>query len=66
MKRYRIITYLCILLGGGFVIYANPKALQNPYYLIAGFVLLMIGLYRVSKGIPNKTDHSETTDTDEA
>ena len=47
----RIINIVFILVGGGIALYANPEEDQNEYLLIFGVVILMIGLYRLSKGI---------------
>ena len=37
-------------------VYAKAGAEQNVYILIAGIVLLMLGVYRISKNIPSKND----------
>lgn len=52
----RIISYFLIVIGGLVAIYAQAKEDQNQYVLIAGIVILMIGIYRVSRNIPSKRD----------
>jgi len=47
----RVINIVFILVGGAIALYANPEEDQNEYLLIFGVVILMIGLYRLSKGI---------------
>ena len=50
----RWITFVLILFGGGVAVYAQAGEKQNTYLLIIGLVALMLGLFRLSKGIPDK------------
>jgi hypothetical protein len=50
----RYINLILIILGGGIAIYAEAGEQQNVYILISGLLVLMIGLYRFSKQIPDK------------
>ena len=52
----KYINYIFILLGAIVAIYAKTGTSQNQYILIGGIVILMIGVYRVSKGVPNRND----------
>lgn len=39
--------------------YAKAEEQQNQYILIAGIMLLMIGIYRIAKTIPSKKDNED-------
>ena len=52
----KYINYIFILLGAIVAIYAKTGTDQNQYILIGGIVVLMIGVYRVSKAIPSRND----------
>ena len=56
MNISRLISYLCIIAGGIIAIYAQAEAKQNTYLLMGGIVLLMLGIYRISRNIPSKYD----------
>lgn len=56
MNFNKNINYLFILLGGIAALYAQAGEEQNEYLLISGIVLLMIGLYRVSRNLSSKSD----------
>ncbi|WP_299336199.1 hypothetical protein [uncultured Psychroserpens sp.] len=55
----RKISYLLILIGGIIAIYAQAQEQQNQYILIGGIVILMVGIYSVSRRIPSKTDNED-------
>ena len=59
MNRSRIISIICLLVGAATAIYAQAEAQQNTYLLIGGIVLLMIGVYSISRNIPSKYDKQE-------
>lgn len=56
------INYLFILIGGLVALYAQAGETQNQYLLIGGIVMLMIGLYRISRNLSSK---SESLDNDQ-
>ena len=60
MPNSRTINFILIVIGGVIAIYAEPGDGQNTYILLAGVMLLMIGLYRLSKGISSKKYNEET------
>lgn len=62
MKTSRLINFLLILIGGIIAIYAKAGTEQNEYILIGGIVILMIGVYRLSKNIPSKNDSEMSSD----
>ena len=64
MKFSRLINMLLIIFGAFVAIYAKAGEKQNVYILIVGIVLLMLGVYRISRNIPNKND--QETHSDEA
>ena len=43
-----------MVIGGAVAIYAEAGEDQNLYILIGGLFVLMIGLYRLSRQIPDK------------
>ena len=53
----RIISYILIVIGGIIAIYAQAREAQNQYILITGIVILMLGVYNVSRHIPSKNDN---------
>ena len=52
-------NYVLIILGSIVAIYAKNVTEQNEYILIGGIVVLMIGIYRISKSIPSKKDDDD-------
>lgn len=55
----RIISYVLIVIGGFVAIYANAQDHQNTYVLIIGIIVLMIGIYRISRNIPSKRNQDD-------
>ena len=60
MNFSRLLNIILILIGGLIALYAQAEAKQNNYLLIAGIVLLMVGLYRISSKIPSKDNTDDT------
>lgn len=60
MNYSRLISIASIVFGGVIAFYAQAEKEQNQYVLIAGIMLLMFGLYRISRNIPSK--HAEDSD----
>lgn len=56
MLIMKYLNYIFIVLGAIVAIYAKTGTEQNQYILIGGIVILMIGIYRISKTIPSKDD----------
>jgi hypothetical protein len=62
----KLITFSLILIGAIIAIYAKAEKNQNVYILVLGIIVLMIGLYRLSKGIPSKsTNQDENVNSEE-
>jgi len=63
----RFINVILILTGGLIALYAQAEDNQNVYILIGGIVMLMTGLYRLSRGISSKRmeDDNESIDNQE-
>lgn len=59
MLNSRIFNFILILVGGSIAIYAKAEEEQDVYILLAGIILLMIGLYRLSRGISSQRDNNE-------
>ncbi|HMC01583.1 MAG TPA: hypothetical protein VKN14_11165 [Flavobacteriaceae bacterium] len=59
------INYLFIIIGGIVAFYAQHDEQQNQYILIGGIVLLMIGIYRLAKTIPSKSEKDEDSHNDD-
>lgn len=55
----KYLNYILILLGAIIAMYAKAEEQQNQYILIAGIMLLMIGVYRIAKTIPSKKDNED-------
>jgi hypothetical membrane protein len=60
----RIINYFLILIGAFVAIYAQAEEDQNQYILIGGIMVLMIGVYRISRNIPSKQNQEENNQND--
>ncbi|MGZ0016661.1 hypothetical protein [Yeosuana sp. AK3] len=58
----KYLNYILIVLGSIIAIYAKTGTNQNEYILIGGVVVLMIGVYRISKTIPSKYDQDDSND----
>lgn len=56
----QLINFLLIVIGGSFLIFEISGKKENVYFLIAGIVLLMFGLYRATNHwVYTKDDHKE-------
>ena len=55
----KYLNYLFIIIGAVVAMYAKTGTEQNQYILIGGIALLMIGIYRITKTIPNKNDEDD-------
>lgn len=53
------INYLLIIVGGLIALYAQAGETQNQYLLIGGIVILMMGLYRISRNLSSKSESSD-------
>ena len=62
MNLSRVLNVFLIVLGAIVAVYAKAGAEQNVYILISGIVLLMLGVYRISRNIPSKNDQETNTD----
>jgi hypothetical membrane protein len=62
MPKSRLFNFILIFAGGLIALYANAEKEQDVYILLAGIILLMIGLYRLSRGISSKKEINRTLD----
>lgn len=62
MLIMKYLNYIFIVFGAVVAIYAKTGTEQNQYILIGGIVILMIGIYRISKTIPSKDDNDLNND----
>lgn len=61
----RLVNIILILGGGIIALYSQAEENQNVYILIGGIVMLMTGLYRLSRNISsinNGTDDSSNNE----
>lgn len=58
----KYLNYLFIIVGAFVAMYAKTGTEQNENILIGGIVLLMIGVYRITKSIPNKNDEDDNSE----
>ena len=66
MLNSRTFNFILILVGGIIAIYAKAEEQQDVYILLIGVMLLMFGLYRLSRGISSKTKNTDkSTNLDE-
>ena len=54
MINSRTLNFILIMVGSLIAIYANAKKQQEVYILLIGIMILMFGLYRVSRSISDK------------
>lgn len=59
MNLKKAFNYILIVIGGFIAIYAQFDEQQNVLILIIGIVVLMAGIYRISRHIPSKFDRDE-------
>lgn len=52
-------NYILIATGAIVAMYAKAGKSQNQIILIAGIVILMIGVYRIAKTIPSKNEENQ-------
>ncbi len=55
----RVVSYILIVLGGIVAIYAQAGESQNQMILIGGIVILMVGIYSLSRNIPSKNNDDQ-------
>lgn len=60
----KYLNYILIIIGAFVAIYARAGAEQNQYILIGGIIILMIGIYRISKTIPSRNEENDNTNTE--
>jgi len=61
MLNSRTLNFALILIGGIVALYAESDEEQSIYILLGGIMLLMIGLYRLSKGISSKNQSEDNS-----
>jgi LPXTG-motif cell wall-anchored protein len=61
----KYINYILILAGAVVAIYAKTGTEQNQYILIGGIMMLMAGIYRISKTIPSRDADERNYDNNE-
>ncbi|MEP1489401.1 MAG: hypothetical protein ABJK28_13340 [Algibacter sp.] len=61
----KYINYILILVGAFIAMYAKAGADQNQALLVIGIVMLMLGVYRVSRMIPSKNKEEEGVEDSE-
>lgn len=59
MNISKNINYILIAVGGFVALYAQNQEEQNQMIMIGGLVVMMIGIYRISKRIPSKNDSDD-------
>lgn len=62
MKNF---NYLLIIIGAAVAIYSKAGSEQNQYILIGGIIILMLGIYRISRTIPSKHNDDDEQNTNE-
>ncbi|AUS06175.1 hypothetical protein [Pseudotamlana carrageenivorans] len=60
----KYLNYILIVIGAFIAIYAKANANQNQYVLIGGIVVLMLGIYRVAKTVPSKSENEDLDNQD--
>lgn len=60
MKNF---NYLLIIIGAAVAMYSKVGTEQSQFVLIGGIVILVLGIYRISKNIPSKHQKDEDNNT---
>lgn len=55
-------NYILIIFGAAVAIYSKAETEQNQYILIGGIMILMFGIYRISRSIPSKNAEDKDVD----
>ncbi|TXD85120.1 hypothetical protein ESY86_00820 [Subsaximicrobium wynnwilliamsii] len=63
MNISKTLSYVMILIGAMVAIYAKAQVNQNEYILIGGIVLLMVGVYRISRNISSKSERENDNES---
>lgn len=56
---YKYINLVLIVIGIIIGFYGSNQNPKNEIFLVAGIILIMIAVYRISKTIPSKADSDE-------
>lgn len=56
------LNYLLIIIGAVVAVYSKAGAEQNQYVLIGGIVMLMLGIYRISRNIPSRNEEEDSNE----
>lgn len=56
MKNF---NYILIIVGAAVAMYSKAGTEQSQYLLIGGIVILMLGIYRISRTIPSRHEDEE-------
>jgi len=55
----KYINYILVILGAFVAMYAKAGANQRQELLVVGIVMLMLGIYRISKQVPSKSEKED-------
>jgi membrane-bound ClpP family serine protease len=62
----QVINSILILTGGALLIFEISGGKENVYFLIAGIILLMFGLYRATNHwVETKDDHKQGEESED-
>ena len=53
-------TYLPLIIGAVILVSANSERFKTPYLYIFGIVLMMFGLYNISKTVRSKVNNYDS------
>lgn len=59
MNISRIVNFVLIIAGAAIAFYSKTQEDKDNYILIGGIVLLMMGLYRLSRNISSRTETND-------
>ncbi len=61
-SNFQLFSLICILTGGGMLIYDMTQEKDLIYLKILGIIFLMLGLYLLNTNIRSKEDKTEGND----
>lgn len=60
----KYLNYILILIGAVVAMYTKAGTNQNQYILMVGIIILMTGIYRISRTIPSKYEIDDNNGKD--
>ncbi|WP_298553520.1 LPXTG cell wall anchor domain-containing protein [uncultured Algibacter sp.] len=60
----KYVNYILIIVGAFIAMYAKTGTDQNQYILIGGIIILVVGIYRISRNIPSRHNNEDDNNSE--